>query len=297
MRIAYILFVSLGVIWGTNFILMKVAAEYISSGQVVLLRVVAGFLPLFIYSLYKRTLQAGHIANAHHFVVMSFLATSVYFFGFVKGTELLYSGVAGAVSGSIPLFSFIAAVVFLEEESFSKEKLLGCVVALVGIALIAKPFSGGLESNLLVGISWMALGSLSLGLSFVYAKKYIIPLNMENSALVTYQLGIAAVFLFLVTDLEGVGKLRSSSFALTATVVGLGVIGTGIAYVIYYYLVDSLGAVKAASVTYLPPVVALLIAVLIVGEPLAVSDYAGAAFIFSGVYVLNKYNKQKQSDA
>lgn len=225
------------------------------------------------------------------------LATSIYFFGFVKGTELLYSGVAGAISGSIPLFSFFAAVVFLEEESFSKEKFLGCLVALVGITLIAKPFSGTMDSELLLGISWMALGSLSLGLSFVYAKKYITPLNMENSALVTYQLGIAAVFLLVVTDLEGVGKLSSSAFALTATVVGLGVIGTGVAYVIYYYLVDSLGAVKAASVTYLPPVVALVIAVLIVDEPLAVSDYAGAALIFSGVYVLNKYNKQKQSDA
>jgi drug/metabolite transporter (DMT)-like permease len=264
---------------------------------VVLLRVFAGFIPLLVYSLYKGTLKREHIGSTHHFVVMSFLATSIYFFGFVKGTELLYSGVAGAISGSIPLFSFFAAVVFLEEESFSKEKFLGCLVALVGITLIAKPFSGTMDSELLLGISWMALGSLSLGLSFVYAKKYITPLNMENSALVTYQLGIAAVFLLVVTDLEGVGKLSSSAFALTATVVGLGVIGTGVAYVIYYYLVDSLGAVKAASVTYLPPVVALVIAVLIVDEPLAVSDYAGAALIFSGVYVLNKYNKQKQSDA
>jgi drug/metabolite transporter (DMT)-like permease len=270
---------------------MKIAVKYISPGQVVLLRVVAGFLPLLFYSLYKRTLKAEHIANTHHFVVMSFLATSVYFFAFVKGTELLYSGVAGAVSGSIPLFSFIAAVIFLEEESFGKEKLIGCLMALVGISLITKPFSGTLDNNLLLGVSWMALGSLSLGLSFVYAKKYIIPLNIENSALVTYQLGIAAVFLLLATNLEDFSKLSSNGWALTSTVVGLGVIGTGLAYVIYYYLVDALGAVKAASVTYLPPVVALVIAVLIVGEPLVILDYVGAALILSGIYVLNKYNK------
>ena len=297
MKIAYALFVALGVIWGTNFILMKVAAEYISPGQVVLLRVLTGFVPLLAYSLWNRTLESRHLHSAHHFVVMSFLATSLYFFGFVKGTELLYSGVAGAVSGSIPLFSFFAAVIFLKEETFSKEKLLGCLVALVGISLIAKPFSGILDKNLLLGMSWMALGSLSLGLSFVYAKKYITPLGIETSALVTYQLGIASIFLLLATDLEGVRNLSTNKWALTGTVIGLGVIGTGLAYVIYYFLVDALGAVKAASVTYLPPVVALLIAVIIVREPLAATDYIGATLIFSGVYLLNKYDKKKQADA
>ena len=74
----------------------------------------------------------------------------------------------------------------------------------------------------------------------------------------------------------------------------LGLLGTGIAYVLYYYLVQRMGAVQASTVTYLPPVVALLIG-LLVGEPLRAMDLAAMGAILGGVYVIQTAGKQPLS--
>ena len=68
--------------------------------------------------------------------------------------------------------------------------------------------------------------------------------------------------------------------------VGLGLSGTGLAYVLYYFIVQHLGALKAAGVAYIPPVVALLIGALLVGEPLYALDIIAMFLILGGVYVL-----------
>ena len=76
---------SLGVIWGSNFIFMKWASETISAGQITLLRVLLGFVPVLGYALHRRVLAKRHLRHAHHFFVMSLLATTVYYFAFAAG--------------------------------------------------------------------------------------------------------------------------------------------------------------------------------------------------------------------
>jgi drug/metabolite transporter (DMT)-like permease len=103
-------FVALGLIWGSNFLFMKWASETITAGQITLLRVLFGFLPVLMYASVRGVFARHHLRYLHHFLVMSLIATSVYYFAFAAGTSLLPSGVAGALSGAIPLFSFLSAV-------------------------------------------------------------------------------------------------------------------------------------------------------------------------------------------
>ena len=105
----------------------------------------------------------------------------------------------------------------------------------------------------------MIAGSLSLGCSFVYAKKFITPLKLPAAALTTYQIGLAAILLTLVTDFQGLNAVFTDNRAWIGLVVGLGLCGIGLAYVIYYFIVERLSFVTAAFVTYLPPLVALVI--------------------------------------
>lgn len=92
--------------------------------------------------------------------------------------------------------------------------------------------------------------------------------------------------LALVTDLDGITALAHDRRALLALVVGLGLLGTGLAYVLYYFIVDGLGAVTASSATYIPPVVALLVGWLFVNEPLQPLDGLAVLLILVGVAVL-----------
>jgi drug/metabolite transporter (DMT)-like permease len=282
---ASIAFAVLGLVWGSNFIFMRWAAETITAGQITLLRVLFGFLPVLAYALLRGVLSWRHARHLPHFLVMSVLATSVYYFAFAAGTSLLPSGIAGALSGAIPLFTYLSAFLFLRSERLTPRRLLGVLIGFAGVLLVARPWesSDGLDP---VGVLSMLLGSASVGMSFVYARKFLSPLAIAPAALTTYQIGLALLTLLLVTDLTGLSDIAGDRRALLGVVVGLGLLGTGVAYILYYFIVEKLGAVTASSATYIPPVVALAIGWLLVDESLHLWDGIAMLLILSGVAVL-----------
>ncbi|MDO6828525.1 DMT family transporter [Poseidonibacter sp. 1_MG-2023] len=282
------LFAILGIIWGSNFIYMKMAAVYIDPMQVVFYRVLFGFIPVFLYAIYKNTIKLEHLKYSFHFFIMSLFAAVIYYYGFVKGSSLLLSGIAGALSGSVPLFSFLVASIFLKEEKITKLASIGVIVGFIGIILISGVINEDIEGSNLEGILAIVIGSLSVGASFIYAKKFITPLKIKAAALVTYQLGFALIILLLITDLEGINYIWNDFHSAIGMVLGLGLLGTGVAFIGYYYLIEKLGALKASSITYIPPVVALFIGFFIVGENIKLLDFIATAFIFIGVFLINK---------
>ena len=198
----YLAYLALGIIWGTNFLYMKWAAQIITPSQIVFLRVLFGFSPVLIYAILKQQVRRSHLKLAHHFLVMSLLATTLYFYCFAKGTALLNSGIAGALSGLIPIFSTITAALFLGEEKLSKLKVLGILVGFAGVLIIARPWSTGTFSINIYGVLFMMLGSLSVGTSFIYAKKFLSGKQISPAALTSYQMLFALLSMTLITDLE-----------------------------------------------------------------------------------------------
>lgn len=277
----------LGLIWGSNFIYMKMATEYLSPMQVVFLRVAFGFLPVCLYAYFIGVLKLSHIKHVRHFIVMSLLATSVYYFGFAKGASLLPSGIAGALSGTIPLFALLFSVLFLAEEKASLKRMLGLVSGLVGVMLIAKPFAGDLAATNVEGVFYMTLGSISVGASFIYAKRYISPLNIPAAALTTYQLALSLIILSVVTPFQGMGNITTDLHASLGLIIGLGLLGTGLAYLIYYFIIAKSGAVVASSVTYIPPVIALVIGAFL-GEAIGLYEVFATALILVAILLINK---------
>ena len=282
-----IIFLSLGVIWGSNFIYMKMAAEFLTPMQIVFLRVMFGLLPVCLYAYFIGALKFVHAKYTGRFFVMSLLATSVYYFGFAKGASLLPSGIAGALSGTIPLFALVLSLMFLSEEKVSAKRVIGLLSGLVGVILIAKPFSANLAATNIEGVLYMTLGSISVGASFIYAKKYILPLKIPATALTTYQLALSFIMLACLTDYQGMTGIIADSHAFIGLIVGLGLLGTGLAYLMYYYIIEKSGAVVASSVTYIPPVIALLIGAS-VGEKIGLFEYAATGLILVAILLVNK---------
>lgn len=258
---AYGAFAFLGLIWGSNFMFVQWAATSISPAQIVLLRLVFGFLPIVIFAISTRLLRWWHLRHVHHLLVMALSATAFYYFAFAKGTVLLLSSVAGTLSGAIPLFTAVVAWIFLRGEPLNTRSAGGILLGFVGMLLIARPWSSDIGQVNVAGVLWMVAGSLSVGCSFVYARKFIIPLGLSPPALATYQIGLALLVLLTTTDLHGITHVFKDRRALLGVVLGLGLCGTGVAYMSYYFIVDRLGAVAASSVSYIPPVVALAIGV------------------------------------
>ncbi|MGI4745639.1 MAG: DMT family transporter [Janthinobacterium lividum] len=283
--VAYGAFALLGVIWGSNFIFMKWAAVSITPEQIVLLRLVFGFIPLLLFALATRALHWRDLRHLHHFTVMALLATAVYYLAFAKGTVLLLSSVAGMLSGAIPLFTFLTAWLFLRDEPVNMRSVFGTLLGFAGVLVIARPWNGSGQVSSL-GVLWMIGGSLSVGCSFVYARKFISPLGLSPLALTTYQIGLALVLLLVTVDRHGIMAVFMDRRATLGLVLGLGLCGTGLAYILYYILVARLGAIAASGVTYVPPVVALLIGFLSVGEPVRLLDVGAMVAILAGVGLL-----------
>lgn len=281
----------LGVIWGSNFIFVKMAAAFISPLQITLLRVLFGFIPVLIYAVITGAMRREHWKHAHHFLAMSLLATALYYFAFAEGTAVLDSSIAGMLGGAIPLFTFLCAWLFLSSERLTRLKTLGIGLGFLGIIVVAKPWSaqGGIDPK---GVIYMILGSLSVGCSFVYAKRFISPLGLSPVALVTYQIGIALGLLTIVTPLHGIGAVFDDTRAWAGLVFGLGLLGTGAAYLAYYFIVDAVGALAASAVTYIPPVVALLIGFCL-GEPVTASAWFAIALILAGVALVQLSGNQR----
>lgn len=281
---AYAVLVLIGFIWGSNYLFIKMATAVLPPMQVVLLRVAAGFVPLALVAWRTGAVHRAQLRHLPHFAVMSVLATSFYYYGFVAGTALLPSSVAGLLGGAVPVVTFLAALLFLRSERPNGVIGAGVALGFAGILLTARPWEGG-GTIPPAGVAWVMAGTLSVGVSFVYARRFLSPLNLSPVALATWQTGLALLTLLVVTDMRGMSAILHAPEALVALVVGLGVMGTGIAYLIYYYMLQKLGAVGASGATYLPAVVALAIGGWI-GEPITEVELAALALILGGVALI-----------
>lgn len=289
-------FAFLGIIWGTNFIFMRQASEWISPVQIVFLRVLCGFVPIAVMAWMQKAVRREHLKYTGHFLVMALLATVIYYWAFASGTSLLLSGVSGVLSGAIPLFSFIVAAIFLRQEKMTVMRLCGLMLGFAGVILIAKPWQISGESISLAGVGYMILGSLSVGISFVYAKKFLADKQIAPLALTTYQIGLALLILACITPFTGITAIAQDSTASLGLIIGLGLLGTGVAYLTYYYLILNLGAVVASSVTYIPPVVALLVGFLAANEQLGVTEILSMVLIMSGVFLLQRPSRRSEAE-
>lgn len=281
---AYAALIALGLIWGSNFIYMKWATALISPSQVVFLRVLFGFLPLAVMALRAGAITRDQLRHLPHFAAMSVMATSFYYYGFVAGTALLPSSIAGLLSGSIPIFTLVCTALFLREDRPSRQMAIGVALGFTGIAISARPWDGAAGVPI-AGVLWLLAGTLSLGVSFVYARRFLMPLKLPALTLATWQTGLAVLTLLALTDFDGIGAIATDMHALSGVIIGLGVLGTGGAFLIYYYIISSLGPVRASGATYIAPVVAVIIGAM-VGETITWVEILALTLILGGVVLI-----------
>ncbi len=287
MGLTVVMFGALGLCWGSNFIYMKLAAEVISPTQMTLLRVACGFLPLLLVAWRRGVMAREQLRLLPHFAVMAVLATAFYYFAIAKGTELLPSAVAGVLGGTIALFTTLASLLFLPAQRPNAAMLGGVCLGFLGVVLLIAPWQGAAAVLDGRGVLWMLGAAALFGGSYVYVCRFLAPHGLPPLALVTWQMGLALALLLLVTDTAGMGELLRHPRALAGVTLGLGVLGTGLAFLIYYALLERLGAVASAAATYLTPTVALIIG-WANGEAVGLRELSAAGVILLGIALVQR---------
>lgn len=274
----------LACVWGASFLLIKLALEGMSPLQIVVGRVSAGAVILWVMMLVRgQPLPRGWRVWGH-LAVLGVVANIVPFFLFGFGEQRITSGLAGVLNGSTPLFTLLFAVGLLPEERLSPARALGLGMGFAGVVLVVGPWDANPLTSSLPGQLACLGASACYAAAFVYTRRYVSGSGYPTATLAAGQLGAATVLLWLAAPLVARGEMD-----LTVTVVGavaaLGVVGTGLAYLLYYRLITDAGATSTSLVTYLIPVVAVGLGVLVLSEPIGWNLFAGAAVVIVGVAI------------
>ncbi len=274
----------LGCLWGANFLFMKNAGD-MAATRVVWFRLFFGALALVPFMLSALPKLRRTPMFWLHVSVMSLAANVVTFHCFMEGTQRLGAGTAGVISGAIPLMTALLAALLLPSEKLNGRGILGLLLSFAGIAGITTGGNTG-SGAMLSGAVYMLAGALGYAVAFVYARRFLTVGPLSALELAAMQMLVATVLYAPLAEWHGIEEMQWNLEFLGNVALGLGVLGSGLAYVIYYSLIESLGAVAASSVTYLPPLVALVLGWTVLHEPVHPQHLVGTALVLSGIFLL-----------
>jgi len=271
----------LALIWGSAFLWIKLADRGFSSVEVTLARLALGAAVLFAIVCGRREAIPRSGRLWVHIAVAALFANAVPYLLFAVAEQHVDSSTAGIINATTPLWTMVLALAVRHQKSVTGWQAAGLVVGFAGAVLIFTPWrtASGLVSA--GGLECLA-ASVSYAVSYIYMDRFLARRGIGAVVLSACQLLIAAIQLAIALAIAGATAPHVTAESVTALVV-LGVVGTGFAYVLNYQIITSEGATVASTVTYLLPVVAIVLGVLVLGETVTVITLAGIALVLAGV--------------
>ena len=274
----------LALIWGSSFLLIKIAVEELTPTQVVLGRLVAASAVLLVIVALSDIRLPRQRAVWGHLAVMSVVANIIPFFLFAWGEQRVTSGMAGILNGSTPLFTLAVALAALPEERWSPQRTLGLVLGFVGVVVVVGPWNTDGRVNAVSGQLACLAAAACYGVAFVYTRRFLAHRGLAPLSLSAAQLSVGAAVMILAAPFVAWSPVSTDPLVLGSVVV-LGAVGTGLAYLLYFRLITDVGATSASMVTYLIPIVAVFLGVLVQNDPLTWNIFVGAAVVFLGAAI------------
>lgn len=266
-------------IWGSSFLWIDLGIESFRPGVVALSRVLLGMACLAVFRRARAPVEREDLPRIALLGVI-WLALPMLLFPIAQ--QWIASSLAGMINGAVPLFAATWSVILLRRLP-GKRQLVGLAVGFLGVAVISWPQLRGADATLL-GVGLVVLATALYGL----ASNLAVPLQQRYGALpVLLRAQLAALVILLPF---GLWSLPDSSWSPTAALamLPLGMLSTGLAYVLMTTLVGRVGAARGSVATYFIPVVAILLGVGVLGEELAPTAVAGTALVLAGAWLASR---------
>lgn len=271
---------ALAAIWGSGFLLIKISLRGFTPVQLTFARLALGALVLGLVLIVMRLKLPGERQLWLHLVVAALLANAIPYTLFGVAEQTVASNLAGAINATTPLWTILFALLARRQDPLSRSQWVGMLLGFAGGLLILSPWQA--DAPPLAGLLACLGASASYGLSYVYMGRYLTNQGLPPLVLSTGQLIAASGLLVLASPFGGFTAPTWRPDAIAALLV-LGVIGTGVAYVINYRIISDDGPVLASTVTYLLPVVAVILGALVLAEPITIQLAAGVAIVLAGL--------------
>jgi drug/metabolite transporter (DMT)-like permease len=273
------IFAAIAGIWGASFLFIAVGLESLEPGVVTLLRVGLGAATLNLLPGGRTRIDREHRARL---VAVSLIWVGIPFTLFPIAEQRINSAVTGLLNGAVPMFVVLFAALFFARRTTGPQ-LVGVAVGFAGIVLISAP-SLGEGSTQAAGVGLVLLATACYGL----ATNLVVPLQLRygSRAVMGRMLALATVWT-LPYGLAGLPGSHVEAGPVAAVAV-LGIVGTGLAFLLMGSLVGRVGATRASFITYLIPVVALGLGVLFQDDHVEAPALVGVVLVVTGAILAGR---------
>lgn len=292
----YLALIGLALIWGASFLFIKLAVHDMSPEVLLLIRSASGFVTLAILvSVMRRPLFGPDWrSRLIPFAIMAITNAVIPWIAIAWGEEHISSGLASVLNSTTTLWTAVLVYWVVPSERPSALNYAGVILGIAGVTVLVYPdlAAHGISGSFLGTIA-VLIASLSYAVNALFQRRRMRHVNVFELSL--GQLAFSVLFAIPIAA-PTVSHVHLAPISIAA-VIALGAGGTGIAYLLYYYVMNSLGAVRAAGVTLLVPMTAVFWGALLLGERFNVPAVIGMIVILVGVVLTNMRRMPRRTAA
>ena len=276
----WILITILGAVWGSAFMFIKIATPELGPIALVNIRLaVAGliFIPFLLQKKYLKHLRS----NTKNILVLSIVNTALPFSLFAYASLESSSNMLSILNGTTAIMAVVISTIWLKVK-LNLFQIMGVFIGLFGIVVLANPDNVYISTKATI---FCLSAAFCYALSANYIQKFAYKTN--TIVLIGWSLVLASFFLLPLT-IYSICLKNYHQIMLIFSILWLGVISTGIAFLGYVRLIEKVGAVKTATVAYFIPVFGVIWGYVFLGEPITLQILIGMMLILTGIIFTNK---------
>lgn len=277
------LYIALGVVWGCSFVFIKLGLEFLTPVGVAFGRVSLGALTLVFWARFKNIALPTDKKVWAHLWVVAMLLNVVPGVLFAQAETEVTSILAGIINAVTPLMTLLAIMIVFRGEKLKSFQILGLLLGFVGVLIVLGVWQG-LGNNPLSAVLALLLAVTCYGFSFPYTRKFVLPYKLKPEAMAATQVSLGAVTLLPFYLIDGIAKDEYRPGPVFA-MIALGVFGSGFAYIWNFKIMEAAGSAIASSVTYVTPLVAVIVGIIFLGEGITWNEPVGAAIVLLGAAI------------
>lgn len=273
----------LGFVWGCSFIFIKLGLEFLTPFGVAFVRCALGALTLLLIAKWRGySLPKDPMVRFHLWVVAVLLNVIPGIF-YAWAETVVTSVLAGIINAVTPLMTLLAIMAVNRQEKPKLFQIIGLFIGFLGVLTVLGAWNG-LGDNPLWAIVVLMSAVTCYGISFPYTRRFVMPYGLKSESIVSMQLLLAAVTLLPFFLFNGVERYEYMPGPLLA-MLALGVFGSGLAYLWNFKVMELAGSAIASSVTYLTPVVAIIVGIIFLGEKVTWYEPVGGLIVLLGAAI------------
>ena len=276
-------YIALGFVWGCSFLFIKQGLTFLTPFGVAFGRCALGALTLTIYLKLRKLNFPKDPRVWFKLWIVSLLLNSIPGVLFAQAQTEVTSILAGIINATTPLMTLLVMLLVFRDEKINSNQIFGLVIGALGIATVFGIWNG-VGSNPVWAILMLLAAVLCYGISFPYSKRHVIPLQLPSEVLAATQLIMATITLVPFYLVDGIAEDSYGVIPLLS-MLALGIFGSGFAYIWNFHVIKEAGSAIASTVTYITPLVAVVMGLLFLNEPLTWNEPVGGLIVLLGAAI------------